>query len=291
MRGCFRTASGTRALRGRAAPDQQRGLARDLVSARRKSAVSNFSLLSTREKGLPYISMCSLISDRLPEGSAEAKMKGIQEHAGWTRALGFSAALTLSMGCGAAKSLLYTGVDREAFQQPDRVLEALALAPGMTVADVGAGGGYFTWKFAARVGPKGHVYAVDVDEDLLRLLGKRAAEGGHQNVSVVDARPGLSVLEDRVDVAFLCNSYHMIENRLEYLRTLRATLRPGGRVAVIDLKPQGFYGLYGHHGTRADIIRKEMEQSGYRLDRQFDFLEHQNFQVFVPVDAKAIQAQ
>lgn len=189
-------------------------------------------------------------------------------------------ALILGMQCGVLKGLLYTGINRDGMQKPKQVLSTLGVAPGMAIADVGAGAGYFTWKFSTAVGPGGMVYAVDVDPDMLSELSSGTAKRKLSNVRVVDARAGLGGLSRSVDLAFLCNSFHMIENRVDYLKSLRTTLRPGGRVAVIDLRPEGLYGLWGHHGTTSAVIRREMRLAGYAEVNEFDFLPEQNFLLF-----------
>src|SRR6185295_7813183 len=95
--------------------------------------------------------------------------------------------LLLGGGCARWKKFAYEGFDRDRDQQPERVVEVLLLKPGDRVADLGAGGGYFTFRFAEAVGPTGRVYAVDIDPDMTDYLRTRAAEEGYGNVEVIAA--------------------------------------------------------------------------------------------------------
>src|SRR3990172_9550282 len=92
---------------------------------------------------------------------------------------------SLAVACTQLKRCAYEGWGRDEWQQPERVVEALGLEPGARVADLGSGGGYFTFRLARAVGPTGKVYAVDVDEDLNAYVAERAREEGHANVETV----------------------------------------------------------------------------------------------------------
>ena len=128
--------------------------------------------------------------------------------------------------------------DRTAVQKPVEVLAALNLRLGERVADVGAGSGYFTVPIAKIVGPTGRVWAVDIDEAILRFLGQRLSAENVKNVTLtlVSADdPGLPA--EGVDTILLVNTYRFLSNRMDYAMKLRAALAPGGRVVVIDGKP------------------------------------------------------
>lgn len=192
-------------------------------------------------------------------------------------------AVSTAAGCGAVKRCGYAGWGREAWQQSDRVVEALAVAPGSRVADLGAGGGFFTFRLADAVGAEGEVYAVDVDPDMTEYLEDRVREEGRDNVSVVLAPYDDPKLPVPVDLIFTCNTYHHIEGRVAYFRNARRYLRPGGRVAVIEYRDDdaGFWHP-GGHSTPPAAIRDEMEEAGYRLVAEHDWLERQGFLVFAP---------
>ncbi len=188
-------------------------------------------------------------------------------------------------GCGALKRFGYEGFGRDAWQQPERVVDALGLEPGDRVADLGAGGGYFTFRLARAVGPQGRVFAVDVDSDMLSYLEERSAEEGTPQVEVVRAAPDDAGLAPAsVDLVFTVNTYHHLPERSAYFRRLAAALRPAGRVAIVDFRPGGgFWERWlGSHATPAGTIREEMEAAGYRLATELDFLERQSFLIFEP---------
>ncbi|MBW2281318.1 MAG: methyltransferase domain-containing protein [Deltaproteobacteria bacterium] len=196
-------------------------------------------------------------------------------------------ALTLVIslgGCTWLKRKAYDGFwGRESWQQPARVIEALGLSPGDRVADLGAGGGYFTFLLAEAVGPQGRVYAVDVDTGLLSYLDERIVGGEYENVQTVladfdDPRiPG-----EGVDLIFTSNTYHHIEDRTAYFERARRYLRPGGRVAIVEFKKQDglMSWLIGGHSTDPAEIDREMRAAGYDRVASHDFLERQSFQVF-----------
>jgi ubiquinone/menaquinone biosynthesis C-methylase UbiE len=180
----------------------------------------------------------------------------------------------IGIGCTSLKRLAYEGPGRDDWQQPERVIQALELEPGQFVADVGSGGGYFTFRLAAATGPDGTVYAVDIDRGLNDYVRKRAAREGLENVVVIQAAPDdPRIPAGGVDLIFTCNTYHHIDDRVAYFTRARRSLREGGRVAIIDYHDR-------HGASPASVIRSEMEAAGYRLERQHDFLARQSFLVF-----------
>jgi ubiquinone/menaquinone biosynthesis C-methylase UbiE len=156
-------------------------------------------------------------------------------------------------GCGPLKRLSYEGFGRDAWQQPERVVAALGIAPGDRVADLGSGSGYFTIRLAPAVGSAGKVYAVDVDPEMNGYLRDRLAREKIANVEVILGRPEDPLLPDGgVDLVVTVDTYHHIEDRPVYFRNLRRDLAPGGRVAVIDYdgRKGWFVWLTGHHAAR-----------------------------------------
>ena len=181
----------------------------------------------------------------------------------------------LAAGCGAAKRLAYEGFGRDEWQQPERVVADLGLAPGAKVADLGSGGGYFTFRLARAVGPTGRVYAVDVDAGMNEHVVGEAADQGLANVATVLAATDDPKLPERVDLVFTCNTYHHLSDRVAYFRRVRDLLRPGGRVAVIDFDD-------GHHATPRSTIEQELAAAGFRLVAAPEFLDRQSFLIFAP---------
>lgn len=123
--------------------------------------------------------------------------------------------------------------------QVDKAIALLGLKPGSVVADVGAGAGAFTLPLARAVGAQGKVYAIDIDQGLVDHIGKKAKEQNATNVQPVLGKftdPNLPAKD--VDVAFIYDVLHHIENRAEYLRNLAPYLKRDGRIAVIDFHPE-----------------------------------------------------
>lgn len=175
------------------------------------------------------------------------------------------------------KRWAYEDPGRDDWQQPDRVIAALALEPGQRVADVGAGGGYFTFRLAEAVGPAGQVLAADVDEGLLAYVAAEARRRGLTNVETVRAAADDPRLPEPVDLLFLSNTAHHFDDRIAWFRGARRYLAPGGRVAIVD--------YVGKHGSPPqERLVRELDEAGYRLVAAHDFLAKQYFVVFEPVD-------
>jgi predicted methyltransferase len=188
---------------------------------------------------------------------------------------------TFYPGCTYIKRFAYEGWGRDKWQQPDKVIESLQIHPGDQVADLGSGGGYFTFRLAKAVGPSGHVYAVDVDEGLLDYIARRARDESADNVSIILAKYEDPLLpEDGVDFVFTSNTYHHLEDRIVYFRNALKYLRTGGRVAIVEHAGKGWFDRWFGHWTSSETIRAEMEAAGYRLQREFTFLPRQFFLVF-----------
>jgi arsenite methyltransferase len=198
-----------------------------------------------------------------------------------------SALLILSLwlaGCAEWGYRHMNDPSRDAWQKPKQVVEKLGIKPGARVADLGAGGGYFTWYLAAAVGPQGKVYAVEIDDTALGIIEKEMKSRGVTNVVPVRAEPGDAKLPEPVDLVFSCDTYHHMEDRVAYFRSLARYLKPDGKVAILDFYAQGFFsGLLGH-GTTKEEVRREMESAGYRSAADYDLIDRQHFQIFSRTD-------
>ncbi len=148
---------------------------------------------------------------------------------------------------------------RDRAGEAERVMQLLGVGPGMRVADVGAGSGYYVARLSPRVGPTGRVYAQDIVADYLRKLGARVRREGLGNVTLVLGDPHDPRLPgDSLDLALLVHMYHEVEQPYGLLYNLRPALRRGARVAVVDLdRPTG------RHGTPPELLRCEMAAVGY----------------------------
>jgi len=191
------------------------------------------------------------------------------------------AALVLLAGCTALKKCAYEGFGRDGWQQPERVVRSLAIKPGERIADLGSGGGYFTFRLSQAVGPTGKVYAVDVDKDMLEDLAERAKKDGYRNIEKILAKyDDPSLPESGVDLIFTSNVYHHIDSRAKYFADAARYLRPGGRIAIVDFNGKHWSATFVGHATPVELIKKEMDEAGYRLERELDFLDRQSFLVF-----------
>ena len=166
---------------------------------------------------------------------------------------------------------------------PDKILEKLPLKPGHIVADVGAGGGYFSLKFAEMVGSGGRVYALDVNRKFLDFIKANAMGAGLNNVECIYSPEDVSLLpEKKVDMIFLRNVYHHIKNPADYLASFTASLKPDGKLVIVENKKVGglsLHSMFGHH-TPKEQIHKEMKSAGYELKEDHDFLPEQSFMIF-----------
>jgi ubiquinone/menaquinone biosynthesis C-methylase UbiE len=173
---------------------------------------------------------------------------------------------------------------RAEWQKPDEVVRALALRPGQTACDVGAGPGYFTLRLARAVGAGGKVYAVDVEPRLIEALRRRLDSARITNVTPLLAPPEDPTLPDAAcDVVLIVDTYHHFPDGRAYLRRLRRALRPGGRVVNIDYdkRPTPVGPPLDHRISRDDFL-KEARSAGYRLREEVGFLPHQYFLVLEP---------
>ena len=187
----------------------------------------------------------------------------------------------LLAGCSRLKQCAYQGFSRDQWQQPEKVIAALQIRPGDRVADLGSGGGYFTFKLAQTVGPTGKVYAVDIDQEMNDLISERAKKESVTNIETILAKPDDPLLpKTGVDLIFTVNTYHHIDNRVAYFSNLQKHLRPSGRIAIIDFDRRAWFEGLLRHYTPREFIQREMEQAGYILQQQPDFLDRQSFLIF-----------
>lgn len=168
---------------------------------------------------------------------------------------------------------------RDAWQKPDEVLNALQFAPTALVADLGAGTGYFSVRIARRV-PKGKVFAVDIEPDMLHYLAERAHREHLSVLQPVRASAESANLPEPVDLVLVVDTYHHIENRTAYFARLAESLRPHGRLAIIDFKRDAPEGPPPDSRISPDKVTAELDAAGYRLTATHPFLPHQYFLVF-----------
>ena len=152
---------------------------------------------------------------------------------------------------------------RDAWQRPSDVVAAMEIAPGMTVADVGAGTGYFAPWLSRAVGETGVVLALDAETDMVRYLNERVAREGLRNV-----RPGLVAFDDpklppaEIDRVLIVDTWHHVSQRELYAKKLAAGLKPGGRVIVVDFTREAKHGPPVNMRVAPDAVARELESAG-----------------------------
>jgi len=168
--------------------------------------------------------------------------------------------------------------DRDEWQQPEVVFDALALKDGDKLADFGAGTGYFTVRAAKRVGT-GIVYAVDSEPEMLKYLTNRATNAGLDNITACLIEPDSLTLPEPVDAILMVNTYHHIDDRIEYLSKVRDWLRPGGRIAVLEGKTGSPIEPPAQFLMTAKEVAREFAEAGFEMVLDSS-LPYQSLQIF-----------
>jgi len=208
----------------------------------------------------------------------------------WCWSFSFVCAQSASQGPVAAQgehrktSEPYTG-DLSIFDSPgrderlqiNRVMDILGVTSGKTVADIGAGSGWFTVRAARRVGEGGVVYAVDINPESIRYIDDRAQKEKLKNVKTILGKADDALLPaGAIDSVLLLKTYHEVAEPVALLRNLRAALRPGAKVGIIDRNGNG-----EDHGVARDVVLHEATQAGYRLLEQYDFVKGDKMDYFL----------
>jgi ubiquinone/menaquinone biosynthesis C-methylase UbiE len=174
------------------------------------------------------------------------------------------------------------GPDREAWQKPDQIMDALGIADSSVVADIGAGGGWFTIRLSRRVGPQGVVYAEDIQKEMIESIGRRVQREGLRNVRTVLGAPDDPKLPTgSLHAVLISDAYHEVEHRMEMLRHVRDALTPSGRLGILEFTKAG-WGPGPPLDERIDeaVVIKDAEAAGLRLVSRERFLPYQYLLVF-----------
>lgn len=186
-----------------------------------------------------------------------------------------------SFGDAEKWALVFDDPQRDAWQKPHEVIQALALKPDAVIADIGSGTGYFAVRFARMV-PQGRVHGVDTEPDMVNYLAERAKREGLKNIVAVAASPGDPRLPEKTDLIVLVDVYHHIEDRERYFRRLQDSLKPGGRVAIIDFRMDSPEGPPKSARVLPEQVKAELQRAGYALAEEHGFLPNQYFLIFRP---------
>lgn len=204
--------------------------------------------------------------------------------------------LTKYMGRRIALPMSYHGIpwlnrpERIQEENPEEMLEQLDVKPGMTVCDMGCGDGYYTIELAKRVGPTGKVIAVDIQPEMLQELSRRCERGNLKNVDMVLGLPHDPKLPiGQVDLILMVDVYHEFSNPVEMLNAMRQSLKPNGRIALVEFRgedPQ--VPIKPEHKMTKKQILKEYEANSMKLVNQYDRLPWQHL-MFLGSDANPNQ--
>ena len=172
--------------------------------------------------------------------------------------------------------------ERELEEQPDKAIDLLHLSKGMTVADIGAGSGYMTWRLAVRVGPPGKVYANDIQPKMLDLLRQNMAQRKLTNVE-----PVLGAVDDpklppgALDLALMVDVYHEFSEPQKMLRHIRESLKPSGRLVLLEYRAEDpSVPIRAEHKMTVAQVKAEVEPEGYRLAKTLEDLPRQHIIIF-----------
>ncbi len=166
--------------------------------------------------------------------------------------------------------------------QINRVMDILHISRGKTVADIGAGGGWFTVRAARRVGEAGHVYAEDINPAAVKAIGQRAVKESLSEVRAIEGAPDDPKLPARsMDAVLLLKVYHEIAHPIPFMQRLRLSLAPDARVGIIDRNGNGT-----DHGLKQSVLEHEMSDAGYREIEHYDFTKADGQDYFLVFVAK-----
>jgi cyclopropane fatty-acyl-phospholipid synthase-like methyltransferase len=178
----------------------------------------------------------------------------------------------------------YTG-DLSIFESPgrderlqiSRVMDMLGITPGKSVADIGAGSGWFTVRAARRVTGSGAVYAVDINPEAIQYIDQRAKKELLQNIKTILSKPDdPQIPAHSIDAVLLLKTYHEVAHPVVLLKNLRSSLKPGARIGIIDRNGDG-----ANHGVSKDVVVREAAQAGFELRDSQDFVKADGMDYFL----------
>jgi ubiquinone/menaquinone biosynthesis C-methylase UbiE len=168
--------------------------------------------------------------------------------------------------------------ERESEEAPTKAIEALGLTPGMVVADIGAGSGYYASRMAKKVGPSGKVFATDIQPGMLEILNRRIASEGLTNITTV-----LGGMDDpklppkSIDLAIMVDVYHELQQPQVFVQRLKDTFKPGGRLVLVEFRKEDpKVPILEVHKMSVAEVKQELEAEGYVLDKVIDVLPWQH---------------
>ena len=172
--------------------------------------------------------------------------------------------------------------EREIEEEPEKALDALTLRPGMIIADVGAGSGYFTLRMARRVAPQGRVYATDIQPRMIELLQQNTQRAGIKNVeAVLSTESDARLPANSLDLILLVDVYHEFSQPEKMLAGLRQALKPEGRLVLLEYRKEDpNVPIRLEHKMTVAEVKAELESASFRMDRVIDSLPRQHILIF-----------
>ena len=179
---------------------------------------------------------------------------------------------------GVAGAAWLERAEREAEEAPSKAIEALDLRPGMVVADIGAGSGYYASRMAKKVGPAGRIYATDIQPGMIAILERRIKDEGLTNVTtVLGGMDDPSLPERSIDLAIMVDVYHELQQPQVFLQRLKAAFKPGGRLVLLEFRKEDpAIPILEVHKMSVAEVRTELAAEGYALERVIDVLPWQH---------------
>ncbi len=172
--------------------------------------------------------------------------------------------------------------EREREERPDQALDAIGIQRGSTVADIGAGVGYFTWRLAERVGSNGTVYGEDIQQRMLDQLVKNTNARHLTNVhAVLGSTEDPKLPKNSIDLVLLVDVYHEFSEPEKMLERIRESLKPGGRIVFLEYRAEDpNVPIRPEHKMTADQVRAEVQPEGYRFEKTIEVLPQQHIIIF-----------
>ncbi len=166
--------------------------------------------------------------------------------------------------------------------KPAEIIKSLDIKKGNIIADIGSGGGYFTFEFSSEVGMEGKVYAIDTNQKSLDYIKRELEKRSIKNIKVILADENGFILPDKsLDIIFLRNVFHHLPEPTQYFENIKQFLKSNGKIALIDYNKKGFsfIGISGHYVPEEVLINK-LEKAGFYVSEKFNFLPEQSFIIF-----------
>lgn len=180
---------------------------------------------------------------------------------------------------------LLEGPDREAWQRPEQIMDALLIGEESVVADLGAGGGWFTIRLARRA-VNGRVYAEDIQREMIESIQRRVQREGLTNVRFILGTPSDPALREPVDAVLIVDAYHEMDAPVVLLRNVAKSLEPDGRLGIVDFtKDGGGPGPPMEERVDPERVIRDAQAAGLRLHSRPNFLRYQYLLVFVRNDS------